>query len=74
MRAAQEEEIVRLKARVQVLEDREGVTAKQSGDDAPIKGRIARELEEQQEKEDMGMNEQIARDAEAARMHAKEEL
>nr|GEY58521.1 hypothetical protein [Tanacetum cinerariifolium] len=36
---AQEEEIVRLKERVQVLEDREGVTAKQSGDDAPIKGR-----------------------------------
>nr|GFD15911.1 hypothetical protein [Tanacetum cinerariifolium] len=43
---AQEEEIVRLKERVQVLEDREGVAAKQSGDDAPIKGRkdIARVL------------------------------
>nr|GEX56053.1 putative ribonuclease H-like domain-containing protein [Tanacetum cinerariifolium] len=39
MREAQEEEIVRLKERVQVLEDREGDTAKQSGDDAPIKGR-----------------------------------
>nr|GFC66904.1 hypothetical protein [Tanacetum cinerariifolium] len=36
---AQEEEIVRLKERVQVLEDREGDAAKQSGDDAPIKGR-----------------------------------
>nr|GFA90357.1 hypothetical protein [Tanacetum cinerariifolium] len=36
---AQEEEIIRLKERVQVLEDREGNTAKQSRDDAPIKGR-----------------------------------
>nr|GEW96164.1 putative ribonuclease H-like domain-containing protein [Tanacetum cinerariifolium] len=32
------------------------------------------ELEEQQEKEDMKMNEQIARDAEVARIHAEEEL
>nr|GEY31835.1 hypothetical protein [Tanacetum cinerariifolium] len=139
---AQEEEIVRLKERVHVLEDREGVVAKQSGDDAPIKGRsinegeaaterisndsedivkvltsidaatvlaggidvptatrrkgkkvmvesdtpkkkilqeqidaqVARELEEQQEKEDMRMNEQIARDAKVARIHAEEEL
>nr|GFC32401.1 hypothetical protein [Tanacetum cinerariifolium] len=167
---AQEEDIVRLKERVQVLEDREGVAAKQSGDDAPIKGKsinegdaaaerisndsediarvltsidaatvlaggidvptssgfiptagppatvistgsevghtaspiatrrkgkevivesntpkkkrlqkqidaqVARELEEQQEKEDMRMNEQIARDAEVARIHAEEEL
>nr|GFC30278.1 hypothetical protein [Tanacetum cinerariifolium] len=149
MRAAQKEEIVRLKERVQVLEDREGFAAKQSEDDAPIKGRsinegeaaaerirgidvptssgfiptagppatvistgsevgptaspivtrrkgkevlvesdtpkkmklqeqfdaqVARELEEQQEKEDMRMNEQIARDAEVARIHAEEEL
>nr|GFC33529.1 hypothetical protein [Tanacetum cinerariifolium] len=115
---------------VQVLEDREGVAAKQYGDDAPIKGRsiptagpsatvistgsevgptaslivtsysrrkgkevmvefdtpkkqrlqeqidaqVARELEEQQEKEDMRMNEQIARDAEVARIHTEEEL
>nr|GFB25525.1 hypothetical protein [Tanacetum cinerariifolium] len=36
---AQEEEIVRLKERVQVLEDREGVAANQSKYDAPIKGR-----------------------------------
>nr|GFB21529.1 hypothetical protein [Tanacetum cinerariifolium] len=127
---------------VKVLEDREDVAVKQSGDDAPIKGRttvlaggidvptgsgsiptagppttvistgsevgptaslivirrkgmevmvesdtpkkkklqeqidaqVARELEEQQEKEDMRMNEQIARDAEVARIHAEEEL
>nr|GFB57019.1 hypothetical protein [Tanacetum cinerariifolium] len=120
-----------LKERVQVLKDREGVAAKQSGHDAPIKGRsinegetaakrisndsediarvltsmdsitvlaggidvptesdtlkkqrlheqidaqVARELEEQQEKKDMRMNEQIARDAEVARIHAEEEL
>nr|GFB68294.1 hypothetical protein [Tanacetum cinerariifolium] len=142
---AQEEEILRLKERVQVLEDRDSVAAKNSKDDAPIKGRsinegeaaaeriilargidvptgsgsiptagppatvistgskvgptaspivtsysrrkgkevmvesdtpkkqrlqeqidaqVARELEEQQEREDMRMNEQIARDAE----------
>nr|GFD31673.1 hypothetical protein [Tanacetum cinerariifolium] len=36
---AQEEEIGRLKERVQVLEDREAVATKQSGEDAPIKGR-----------------------------------
>nr|GEX40751.1 hypothetical protein [Tanacetum cinerariifolium] len=36
---AQEEEIVRLKERVKVLEDREDVAATQSGDDAPIKRR-----------------------------------
>nr|GFB46009.1 hypothetical protein [Tanacetum cinerariifolium] len=76
--APREVEILRLKERVQVLEDRGSVAAKQSGDDAPIKGRsineVARELEEQQEKEDMRMNEQIARDAEVARIHAEEEL
>nr|GEZ86760.1 hypothetical protein [Tanacetum cinerariifolium] len=43
--SAQEEEIVRLKERVQVLEDRERVAAKQSGDDAPIKGRSINEGE-----------------------------
>nr|GFA91524.1 hypothetical protein [Tanacetum cinerariifolium] len=36
---AHELEIDRLKARVKLLEDREGVTADRSGDDAPIKGR-----------------------------------
>nr|GFA79400.1 hypothetical protein [Tanacetum cinerariifolium] len=39
-----------------------------------IDAQVARELEEQQEKKDMRMNEQIARDAEVARIHAKEEL
>nr|GFA99113.1 hypothetical protein [Tanacetum cinerariifolium] len=167
---AQEEEIVRLKEKVKVLEDKKDVIAKQSGDDAPIKGRsinegeaaaerisndleevakvltsidaatvlaggidvptgsdfipkagppatvistgsevsptaslivtrrkgkevmvesdtpkkkklqeqidaqVARELEEQQEKENMRMNEQIARDTEVARIHEEEEL
>nr|GFB12575.1 ribonuclease H-like domain, reverse transcriptase, RNA-dependent DNA polymerase [Tanacetum cinerariifolium] len=37
-RTAQEEEIGRLKERVQVLEDREAVASKPSGEDAPIKG------------------------------------
>nr|GFA89437.1 hypothetical protein [Tanacetum cinerariifolium] len=35
---AQEEEIVKLKDRVKVLEDKEDVAVTQSGDDAPIKG------------------------------------
>nr|GFA41234.1 hypothetical protein [Tanacetum cinerariifolium] len=39
-----------------------------------IDAQVARELEEQQEKEDMRMNEQITRDAEVARIHAEEEL
>nr|GEU97550.1 hypothetical protein [Tanacetum cinerariifolium] len=42
---AQEEEIVKLKDKVKVLEDREGVAVKQSGDDAPIKGRSINEGE-----------------------------
>nr|GEW02893.1 ribonuclease H-like domain-containing protein [Tanacetum cinerariifolium] len=77
---AQEEEIVKVKDRVKVLEDKEDVTVTQSRDDAPIKGRkqidahVARELEEKQEKENMIMNEQITRDAEVARIHAEEEL
>nr|GFA61062.1 hypothetical protein [Tanacetum cinerariifolium] len=143
---AQEEEIVRLKEKVQVLEDREGVAATHFGDDAPIKGRsinegeavaerirndsedwfhshcwspatiistgsevgptaspivkrrkgkevmvesntpkkkklqehidaqVARELEEQQEKENMRMNEQIARDEKVSRIHTEEEI
>nr|GEY89712.1 ribonuclease H-like domain-containing protein [Tanacetum cinerariifolium] len=37
------EEIVRFKERVQVLEDKEGVATKQSGDDAPINGRSINE-------------------------------
>nr|GFD21682.1 hypothetical protein [Tanacetum cinerariifolium] len=39
-----------------------------------IDAQVSRELEEQQEKEDMRMNEQIARDAEVSRIHAEEEL
>nr|GEW42391.1 hypothetical protein [Tanacetum cinerariifolium] len=39
-----------------------------------IDAQVSRELEEQQEKEDMRMNEQIARDAEVAMIHAEEEL
>nr|GFC29355.1 hypothetical protein [Tanacetum cinerariifolium] len=35
----EEVDILMLKERVQVLEDRESVAAKHSGDDAPIKGR-----------------------------------
>nr|GEY04186.1 reverse transcriptase domain-containing protein [Tanacetum cinerariifolium] len=42
---AQEEEIVRLKERVQALEDKEGVAAKQSRDDASINGRSINEGE-----------------------------
>nr|GEY62134.1 hypothetical protein [Tanacetum cinerariifolium] len=40
-----EEEILRLKERVQVLEDRDNVAAKHSGDDATIKGRSINEGE-----------------------------
>nr|GFA83821.1 hypothetical protein [Tanacetum cinerariifolium] len=66
---AQEVEILRLKERVQVLEDREGVATKHSGDDAPIKGRSINEGEAavkriSNDSEDIRMNEQIARDAE----------
>nr|GEZ69891.1 reverse transcriptase domain-containing protein [Tanacetum cinerariifolium] len=39
-----------------------------------IDAQVARELEEQQEKENMRINEQIARDAEVARIHTEEEL
>nr|GFA29644.1 hypothetical protein [Tanacetum cinerariifolium] len=39
-----------------------------------IDAQVARDLEEQKEREDMRMNEQIARDAEVARIHAEEEL
>nr|GEX99357.1 hypothetical protein [Tanacetum cinerariifolium] len=44
--AAQELEIITLKARVKLLEDREGGGIAQSGDDAPIKGRSLDEGEE----------------------------
>nr|GFA53928.1 hypothetical protein [Tanacetum cinerariifolium] len=39
MRTAQEVEILKLKDRVKVLEDIEGIAATRSGDDAPIKRR-----------------------------------
>nr|GFD34327.1 hypothetical protein [Tanacetum cinerariifolium] len=39
-----------------------------------IDAQMARELEEQQEREDLRMNEQIGRDAEVARIHAEEEI
>nr|GFD52422.1 hypothetical protein [Tanacetum cinerariifolium] len=42
---AQEEEIVKLKERVKVLEDKEDVAATQFGDDTPIKGRSVNEGE-----------------------------
>nr|GFB26589.1 hypothetical protein [Tanacetum cinerariifolium] len=42
---AQEKEIGRLKERVQVLEDREAVASKPSGEDTPIKGRSNNEGE-----------------------------
>nr|GFC29206.1 hypothetical protein [Tanacetum cinerariifolium] len=51
-----------LKERVQVLEDRECNTAKQSGDDAPIKGRSINE------------GEAAAKRIKVARIHAEEEL
>nr|GEZ82324.1 hypothetical protein [Tanacetum cinerariifolium] len=75
---AQKLEITRLKARVKILEDREGVVAEGSGDDAPIKGRNLDEGEAAAERsnwrEDQRMSEQIARDAEVARIHVEEEL
>nr|GFB79371.1 hypothetical protein [Tanacetum cinerariifolium] len=45
VRDAQKEEIVKLKDRVKVLEDKKDVAATQSGDDAPIKGRSIKEGE-----------------------------
>nr|GFC54525.1 hypothetical protein [Tanacetum cinerariifolium] len=42
---AQEVEIIRLKERVKVLEDKDGVIGDKSGDDAPIKGRSNNEGE-----------------------------
>nr|GFC47903.1 hypothetical protein [Tanacetum cinerariifolium] len=39
-----------------------------------IDAQVARELEEQQERRDIRMNEQIARDAEVARIHTEEEI
>nr|GEW33499.1 putative ribonuclease H-like domain-containing protein [Tanacetum cinerariifolium] len=47
---AQELEINSLKARIKLLEDKDGGVAEQSGDDAPIKGRRLDEGEESAEK------------------------
>nr|GFA74161.1 hypothetical protein [Tanacetum cinerariifolium] len=136
---AQDLEIASLKARIKLLEDKDGGGDEPSGEDATIKGRsleteeeasvekstkrgsndteelvnvltsldaasiltsgvqmvsvppaaevttkkklqeqidvqVAREMEEQIAREDQRMNEQIARDAKIARIHAKEEL
>nr|GEZ76769.1 reverse transcriptase domain-containing protein [Tanacetum cinerariifolium] len=92
---AQDLEIASLKARIKLLEDKDGGVAEPSGDDATIKGRSLEIGEETaiekisvppavevsivsvptgSAREDQRMNEQIARDAEIARMHAEEEL
>nr|GFA40289.1 hypothetical protein [Tanacetum cinerariifolium] len=73
---AQELEITILKARVKLLEDREGKGIEQSGDDFPIKGRSLNEGEEAAERVSDDTKEMaiIARDAEIARIHAEEEL
>nr|GEV22444.1 hypothetical protein [Tanacetum cinerariifolium] len=77
----QELEINSLKARIKLLEDKDRGVAEQSRDDALIKGRRLDEGEEAAERvsddtEEMAirMNEQIARYAEIARIHAEEEL
>nr|GFA88310.1 hypothetical protein [Tanacetum cinerariifolium] len=46
----EEVEIIRLKERVKVLEDKDGVIGNKSGDDAPIKGRSNNEGEEPAER------------------------
>nr|GFD37992.1 hypothetical protein [Tanacetum cinerariifolium] len=69
--------------RVKNLEDKDRVIGDKSGDDAPIKGRSSNQGEAAaegrirratREREDMRMNEQIARDAEVARIPAEEEI
>nr|GFB68991.1 hypothetical protein [Tanacetum cinerariifolium] len=75
MRAAQEEEIVRLKDRVQVLEDREGVATKQFRDDAPIKGRSINEKEtaaERIKEEIQGMIDSLDRSNETTAKYLQE--
>nr|GEU39293.1 hypothetical protein [Tanacetum cinerariifolium] len=87
---AQEVELNRLKARVKLLEDRDGVATERSGDDAPIKGRNLDKGEAADERvsddtEEMAtvltsmdaatvLASGIARDAEVARIHVEEEL
>nr|GFC90185.1 hypothetical protein [Tanacetum cinerariifolium] len=67
---AQEVEINRLKERVKILEDKEGVTRDISGDDAPIKGRSTNEGEAPAERISTD-SEEIAR---VARIHADKEI
>nr|GFB58383.1 hypothetical protein [Tanacetum cinerariifolium] len=56
--AAQELEITNLKARVKLLEDREGGGIAQSGDDDPIKGRSLDEGEETQQRKPLTRKQQ----------------
>nr|GFD29852.1 hypothetical protein [Tanacetum cinerariifolium] len=62
--AADEGKILRLKERVKVLEDREGVAAKQSRDDAPIKGMSINEGEAAAERIRETATERISNDSE----------
>nr|GFD52857.1 hypothetical protein [Tanacetum cinerariifolium] len=64
--------IVRRRKRKEVMVESD--TPKKKKLQEQINAQVARELEEQQERVDMRMNEQIARDAEVARIHAEEEI
>nr|GEU29344.1 hypothetical protein [Tanacetum cinerariifolium] len=62
---------------VQLLQEEKAVesdTPKKKKLQEQIDAQVARELEEQQERKDMRMNEQIARYAEVARIYAEEEI
>nr|GFC25987.1 hypothetical protein [Tanacetum cinerariifolium] len=52
----------------------ESETPKKKKIQEQIDAQVARDLEEQMEREDQRMSEQVARDAEIARIHAEEEL
>nr|GFB79243.1 hypothetical protein [Tanacetum cinerariifolium] len=64
--------IVRRRKRKEILVESD--TPKKKKIQEQIDAQMARELEEQQESENLRMNEQIARDAEVARIHAEEEI
>nr|GEY42442.1 hypothetical protein [Tanacetum cinerariifolium] len=68
---AQELEITSLKARVKLLEDKDGGGAEPSGEE---QNKVAREMDEQMVREDQRRNEQITRDTKIARIYAEEEL
>nr|GFB87815.1 hypothetical protein [Tanacetum cinerariifolium] len=79
--AAQELEIASLKARLKLLEDKDGGGTEPSGEDATIKGRSLETGEEAgvEKSTDRGSNDteellNIVKDAEIARIHAEEEL